>query len=65
VRSTAIEEVTCRQLVGLVTDYFERALDERTLDRVEEHLVMCDACTTYVVQIKLTIGALATLRGMP
>jgi anti-sigma factor RsiW len=54
-------EVTCRQFVELVTDYFEGALDARTLNQVEQHLVMCDWCVTYVEQIQATVDALGEL----
>ena len=37
-------EIACRQFVELVTDYFEGALESRTVSRVEEHLVACSAC---------------------
>jgi predicted anti-sigma-YlaC factor YlaD len=55
-------EVTCRQFVELVTDYFEGALRGRTLGQVEEHLVMCDWCLAYVRQMQSTIAALHDLR---
>jgi predicted anti-sigma-YlaC factor YlaD len=55
------DEVTCRQFVELVTDYFEGSLTPRTLGHMEEHLVMCDWCTTYAEQMKATIDALHTL----
>ena len=53
------EEVTCQQFVELVTDYFDGALAERTLSQVEEHLVMCDWCVTYLEQTQFTLDALA------
>jgi anti-sigma factor ChrR (cupin superfamily) len=56
------DEVTCRQFVELVTAYFEGALDARTLNQVEEHLVMCDWCVTFVEQFQATVGALGQLR---
>jgi predicted anti-sigma-YlaC factor YlaD len=56
--STGTDEVTCRQFVELVTEYFEGALDARTLNHVEEHLVMCDWCVTYAEQIQATVDAL-------
>jgi predicted anti-sigma-YlaC factor YlaD len=56
------EEVTCQQFVELVTDYFEGALPARTLNHVEEHLVMCDWCVTYVEQVRATVESLRTLR---
>ena len=56
------DEVTCRQFVALVTDYFEEALPPRTLSQVEEHLVMCDWCVTYVEQMQATLGSLRKLK---
>jgi predicted anti-sigma-YlaC factor YlaD len=53
-----IEEVTCRQFVELVTDYWEGALPEERMALVEEHLVMCDWCKTYLEQMESTVGAL-------
>ena len=56
-----VDEVTCQAFVELVTDYFEGALPPRTQSRVEEHLVMCDWCVTYVDQMRATISALREL----
>ena len=55
------DEVTCRQFVELVTDYFEGALQPRTTSQVEEHLVLCDWCVTYAEQIQATIASLRAL----
>jgi predicted anti-sigma-YlaC factor YlaD len=57
-----VDEVTCEQFVELVTEYFEGALQARTLSQVEEHLVMCDWCVTYVEQMQATIESLRALR---
>ena len=59
--SVTVDEVTCQQFVELVTDYFEGALAQRTLSQVEEHLVMCDWCVTYVQQMQATIASLREL----
>ena len=56
-----VDEVTCQQFVELVTDYFEGALPPRTLSQVEEHLVMCDWCATYIEQMQATIASLREL----
>lgn len=56
-----VDEVTCRQFVELVTDYFEGELQGQTLSQVEEHLVMCDWCVTYVEQMRATLGLLGEL----
>jgi anti-sigma factor RsiW len=54
-------EVTCQQFVELVTEYLEGALEPRTRGRVEEHLVICAWCVTYLEQIKATVASLRTL----
>jgi anti-sigma factor RsiW len=59
------EEVTCQQFVELVTDYFDDALPARTLSKVEEHLVMCDWCVTYVEQMQATVASLRKLEDQP
>jgi predicted anti-sigma-YlaC factor YlaD len=48
-------DLTCRELVELVTDYLEGALpaDER-LD-FERHLVGCSGCRDYLDQVRTTI----------
>ena len=56
-----VDEVTCQQFVELVTEYFEGALKADTMSRVEEHLVMCDWCVTYVDQMRATIASLREL----
>jgi len=60
--SVTADEVTCQQFVELITEYFEGALAPRTLSHVEEHLVMCDWCTTYLEQMQLTIASLQALQ---
>jgi predicted anti-sigma-YlaC factor YlaD len=53
------DEITCRDFVELVTDYFEGALPAETLALTEEHLVMCDWCSTYAEQMRATGELLA------
>ena len=47
--------IACRELVELVTDYLEGALDPDTLRRVEEHLVECPGCSAYLDEMRVTI----------
>jgi predicted anti-sigma-YlaC factor YlaD len=54
-------ELSCQQFVELVTDYLEGALTARTLTEVEEHLVICESCGTYLDQIEHTVAALRAL----
>jgi anti-sigma factor RsiW len=60
-----VDEITCRELVELVTAYLDDALDEPTLNHVEEHLVMCEWCVTYVEQMQGTVRALGELPSEP
>jgi hypothetical protein len=60
--SVTADEITCRQFVELITDYFEGALPPRTLGQVEEHLVICDPCAGYAEQMQTTIAWLQELR---
>ena len=59
--NVSADEVTCRQFVELVTDYFEGALPPRVRSHVEEHLVMCDWCLTYAEQMQATVDSLRNL----
>lgn len=54
-------ELTCQQLVELVTDYLEGALAPDARAAFEAHLGECPACADYVAQFRHTIGALAAL----
>ena len=51
------QELACKQLVELLTDFLDGALDESTRTRVEQHLVWCPGCTEYLRQFRATIGA--------
>jgi predicted anti-sigma-YlaC factor YlaD len=61
--TVADHEVTCQQFVEVVTDYLEGALAARQLTQVEEHLVICDLCGSYLEQIRQTITALGQLEA--
>lgn len=51
------QDLACRDLVELLTEFLEGALDERTRSQVEQHLVLCHGCTEYLRQFRATIGA--------
>lgn len=50
------QELTCAQVVEIVTAYLEDALGAADRERVEEHLVFCDGCSTYLEQMRETIA---------
>jgi anti-sigma factor RsiW len=47
--------LTCHEVVQIITDYLEDALPGEDRRRVEEHLAVCDGCTTYLEQMRETI----------
>jgi anti-sigma factor RsiW len=54
-------ELSCQELVELVTDYLEGTLPPTTRARFEAHLSVCDGCARYLEQIRLTIAAVGRL----
>jgi anti-sigma factor RsiW len=50
-------ELTCQELVELVTDYLEDALSPADRLRFEDHLGICPGCATYLDQMRMTIQA--------
>jgi hypothetical protein len=54
-------DLTCREFVEIVTDYHERALPVDDRIRVEQHLLVCAACTHYDEQMRATIGAVGAV----
>ncbi len=54
-------QISCQQLVELVTDYLEGDLDAADRAAVEQHLAECGHCTAYIRQVRrlleLTAGS--------
>jgi anti-sigma factor RsiW len=57
-----MQEMTCKELVELVTAYFEGALPEDEQARFERHLGVCPGCEAYVEQMRQTIALVGDLR---
>jgi predicted anti-sigma-YlaC factor YlaD len=57
-----VPEMTCQELVEVVTDYLEGSMpaDQRLL--FEEHLAFCSWCRTYVEQMQATIRVTGALK---
>lgn len=58
---TAAPGIDCRELVALVTDYLEHALDPETERLFEAHLRICAPCEVYLAQLRSTIAQLGHL----
>ena len=55
-------DIPCAQIVELVTDYLEEALEPGQRQLFEEHLADCPPCTRYVEQIQVTLTSLGTVQ---
>ncbi len=51
-----IPDLSCRELVDLVTDYLEERLAPEDRVRFELHLTLCDGCRTYLRQIRRVVA---------
>jgi anti-sigma factor RsiW len=55
------EQLSCQELVELVTDYLDGALPPPDRARFEAHIAECDGCRAYLEQIRATITLTGTL----
>jgi anti-sigma factor RsiW len=55
------QELTCKELVELVTDYLESSLPRSERRRFERHISKCDGCTAYLDQMRQVIRMLGKL----
>lgn len=55
------DELSCQELVELVTDYLEGALPEELRLRFEAHIGTCAGCRTYLEELRQTIRATGSL----
>jgi anti-sigma factor RsiW len=55
------DEMACRELVEVVTDYLEGSLTRDDRRRLERHLEECPYCARYIEQMRQTIEALGEL----
>jgi len=55
------EQLSCQELVELVTDYFEGALSPEQRAEFEHHIGKCTGCHEYVEQMRTTIELTGSL----
>jgi predicted anti-sigma-YlaC factor YlaD len=51
----AVEEITCKELVEVVTEYLEGRMPPERRLLFEEHVAFCSWCQTYLDQMRETI----------
>ena len=62
-----VQELTCQELVELVTEYLEGELSPEHRVRFDHHLVGCPYCRIYLEQMRQTVRTLGYLpkEGIP
>jgi anti-sigma factor RsiW len=55
------EPIRCREMVELVTEWMEGALDADQRVAVEAHLAICPDCTAYLDQLRTTTTVASAL----
>jgi len=58
----SVDELTCKELVEVVTDYLEGRLTPAERIRFEEHVAFCAWCRTYLDQMRETVRLTGTLQ---
>lgn len=60
---TPDDDLPCRELVELVTEHLEGALDPDSEQRLLHHLTECGGCEAYVEQMRVTASLAGELRA--
>ena len=60
--TTDVEQLSCQELVELVTSYLEDALSSAQRSEFDRHLATCDGCGRYLEQMRATIALAGELR---
>lgn len=56
-----LDDLSCKEVVELVTDYLEDRLPAPQRRRFDQHLKGCDPCVVYIEQMRQTIAAVGRL----
>jgi len=59
--SNPTDEMSCKELVEIITEYLEGTLPLGERKRFEEHLAVCPGCQTYLEQMRQTVRTLGRL----
>ncbi len=54
-------EMTCQELVELITEYLEGTLAPSERMRFDAHLSTCSGCAAYIEQMRMTIRMLGKI----
>jgi anti-sigma factor RsiW len=55
------QQLTCKEMVELVTEYLEGTLSRSDRRRFERHIVGCDGCSAYLDEMCQVVSVLGRL----
>jgi anti-sigma factor RsiW len=55
------DDLACKDVVEMLTDYLEGAMPADEVRRLEHHLASCPGCSEYLEQLRTVSGALEGL----
>ena len=55
---SAVERLSCQELVELITSYLGDALPADDRRRFDEHIGECEGCRNYLEQMRITVRLL-------
>ena len=56
------DDVQCREVVDVLTDYLEGALPAEERASLEQHLLLCQGCSRFVEQLRTSIALTGRLQ---
>jgi len=59
---TTSNELSCQELVELVTEYLEGTLPAHERTRFDDHIAICPGCSNYLDQMRRTIQMVGALK---
>lgn len=60
-----LRDLRCIELVELVTEYLDDAVDSELRARIDDHLSLCEGCRNYLDEMRSTVAALGRVGGAP
>jgi anti-sigma factor RsiW len=57
-----VPDLTCRELVEVITEYLEEGMTAEDRRRFELHLDACEGCRTYLAQMRQVLATARELR---
>jgi anti-sigma factor RsiW len=60
---SATHQLICQEIVEVITDYLEGAMDAELVTAFEAHLARCPHCTHYLEQMQAIIRVAGTIEA--